>query len=321
MNRTEFLSSRMSSNMLIDAHTHNGSDLSNIVKFRYPTSQSVIDLVDKTHRSGIDLLITFPCPSDLFWFEPLFFRQNNKLVPQKNPPEPFPHYFNNETMYREIANFSGDHVLPFANFIPGIKDDQQVEYLHAKNSEGTLFGLKFHPLASQTPAEILESSPISNFAQQYRLPITIHTGPDKYSQPMKVFHLAQKFPTINFCAAHVGQFNQEFLDSIAKSRPENLFIDTSPFISLSHAYGQNHQDSVIDLPFSDPKQALLSLYDFLPNNLIWGTDEPWTTITNDKTGGIYSRVVYQQEADLLNSLPLSVRQKIAHNNTLRFLGR
>ncbi|MFA7301647.1 MAG: amidohydrolase family protein [Candidatus Shapirobacteria bacterium] len=319
--RSEFLSTELNSNVIIDSHTHNGSDLSNIVKFRYPSSQSIIDLTNKTKLSGVDYVVTFPCPSDLFWFEPATFHQRNKLVVQSSPIEPFPHFISNETMFREIANFGQGRALPFANFIPSFEDTRQIEYLETKIKEDSLFGLKFHPLASQTSMALLKDSPIIDFAQRHDLPILIHTGPDKYSNPLQLLELSRSYPNVRFCAAHVGQFQKNFIEPLVNEKPRNLFIDTSPLISLCFANRENISPNIYDLPFSDPQKTLHSLYSKIPDNILWGTDEPWTTITNDKTGGVYCRVTYSDEVNLLKTLPTEAVQKIANKNTLRFLGQ
>jgi predicted TIM-barrel fold metal-dependent hydrolase len=218
--------------------------------------------------------------------------------------------------------FGEDRVLPFANVYPGYEEQKQADYLEELGKGGMLFGLKLHTLAIQQSAIKLHNSPFLQVARSYSLPVLIHSGTDQISYPQNVVELARNNRDIRFCIAHVGRFEKKVFDSL-NDGDTNIFFDTSPFLSIAKVTPLDIDRGIggerLNLPYEDPTKALEVLCRMFPERMMWGSDEPYTTMTVDREGGVLMKVYYQDEVNLLNSLPSDLRAKIAHDNTIRFL--
>ena len=306
----------------VDVHTHCGFDHFNIIRRRYPTSQSVKDLVFKLEATGIDYAVSFQCANSTYYFD---FRElprkSHKLIPL--PAESFPYEFANRQLFYEVSLFGDDRILPFATILPKYDEGKQVESLSEYAKKNCLFGLKLHTLATLTYVKDLLGSAFMELATNYSLPVMIHSGPDEYSRPEKIIELAQSYPKVRFCIAHAARFEQSAFDMFSGNRNPNVFFDTSPFLSLCSLTPLDIQRGVggikLDLPYGNPRDALIKLYSFASENLVWGTDEPWTTITDDTQQGILAKFGYRDEVDLLNSLPKEIKIAIANDNIQKFL--
>lgn len=314
--------SKANTRTIIDAHTHCGVDNLNIIKRRYPSCQSVIDLVTKLKISGVEYAVTFPCPSSSYYFD-FVELSGEKVKLIERPAEGFPYEFANRQLFYEISLFGENRIFPFAGIFPCVQEERQIEFLENYSKKGVIFGLKLHTLATHTPATSLIGSPIMQYVEHYSLPILFHSGPDKFSGPENVLELAKKYPYVRMAIAHAGRFEQAVYDEFSTGKYPNVFFDTSPFISVciitTLDIKQGTYGSKLDLRYDSPKQALVQLASVVPNNLVWGTDEPWTTITDDRRGEILSKVVYKDESDLLSTLPENIRVAISNVNTRRFL--
>lgn len=306
---------------LIDVHTHSGFEMYNLVHRRYPTSQNVVDLESKTRLSGIDYVVVFPFPGQQFYRKPP--EDLSKSSDLSQGTEESPYYLANRQLLYEISMFGNDRFLPFANIFPGVEESLQARNLEEPIRDGKLYGFKLHTLATQTSADKLGNSVFLDLARSYSLPILIHSGPDTLSDPMNIIDLAGQNPDIRFCIAHAARFEKRIYDYLKDNPNENLFIDSSPFLSICKLTLQDIEDGAngekLDLAYDSPGQALQDLFGMLPDNLIWGSDEPWTTITDDRNSGILSPHNYQDEVSLLKSLPAGVISQIAHHNTSNYL--
>lgn len=312
---------RSNSNVLIDVHSHCGYGHYNVIKRRYPSTQSVVDLASKTKSAGIEYVVSFPFPGSTYYFDIPEIAKGNLHVP--NPIEEFPYHFANRQLFYEVSLFGEGRILPFANIYPKHKEQEQADYLGRLVKEGILFGLKFHTLATQYSALALIDSPFMEIAKRYSLPVLIHSGSDKISHPKNIVQLAEHHPEIRFCIAHAAKFEKNIFDYITKNKIKNVFMDTSPFISLTKDtlldIERNIGEEKLDLPYDEPKLALLKFCQLFPDFLVWGTDEPWTTITDDNQNNILFKITYKDEADLLQSLPEDIKRKIAYENSNLFL--
>lgn len=107
----------------------------------------------------------------------------------------------------------------------------------------------------------------------------------------------------------------------------NLFVDTSPFsVCCTLATRQDSgylSDQNLGIDYVDPVKVLVFVYGLLKEHIIWGTDEPWTTITDPKTGKIIVKSSYAQERLILERLAQAgfseIKYKIANYNIKRFL--
>jgi len=303
---------------VLDSHTHAGFDITNIVTRRFPTVQSVSDLVRKFKSTGVNNTITFPCASDLFWFDSSLVARSRQWKYTGESAEDFPYQFANSSHLNEVELFGEGVVLPFINILPAVREEEQINSVLEEIKRGDIFGLKFHPLAVHTRADSLKQSRFIEVAQRYNLPVTIHSGPDKYSQAQQIVELAQTFPDVRFCIAHAAHFDVKIFTNRGCKLP-NLFTDTSPFISLCYLANQEGcQDQILNLDYNDPARALVEFATRWPDNIIWGTDEPWTTLA-DKNKKILTKVSYEDECALLKRIPENLRRKISYENTMKYL--
>lgn len=305
-------------NALVDIHTHSGFGPFNMMRRRYPSSQSVQDLAFKTAHAGIDFVVTFPFAGATFYFDVEESLAGYYHVP--NPIEEFPYHFANRQLFYEASLFGEERVLPFACIYPLHEEERQSDYLEQLAKRDILFGLKLHTLATQYHAGNLNGSPFLQLARQFSLPVLVHSGDDDISHPMNIVTLAEQNSDIRFCIAHAARFNKNVFDYLDQHTIPNLFLDTSPFLSIAkRAQMAGTDETKLDLPYGDPQRALTNICDTHSDKIVWGTDEPWTSVL-DKTGdNIVLNVRYQDEANLLRSLPEDLQMTIANKNAKRFL--
>lgn len=316
-----YLDRRNNDETIIDVHTHSGVDNYNIIFKRYPTVQSVKDLVMKLNMTGVDFAVNFPCAASYYYLNLEALVTTGKFVPTQ--AEEYPYQKSNQQMLYEISLFGSDQLLPFFIVFPRFEIGRQVERMYELAKQDLLFGVKLHTLGSRSSVTSLANTEIMALAEEYSLPLMVHTGPDKYSLPDHVVQMALQYPNIRFCAAHVGRFEKSLYSSLLENPLSNLFIDTSPFISLCRLIPKDIQNKSggekLDLNYENPQEALSEVISLYGRHLLWGTDEPWTTITDDREKDIVYPIDYSDEVALLRTLPQSTINQIAYQNTYRFL--
>jgi len=65
--------------------------------------------------------------------------------------------------------------------------------------------------------------------ERYKIPISAHTGPERWGNAAQFAALASEFPEVNFILAHMGWCDQEAIRQsvLAASRHKNLYLETS----------------------------------------------------------------------------------------------
>jgi predicted TIM-barrel fold metal-dependent hydrolase len=244
--------------------------------------------------------------------------ENSELVPSGQ--QDFPYQKENEFLLYECELFGEGHTLPFLAINPREKVREQLLQIKKWMKRYKIYGLKFHTLATHSKATALRRTGFIELAKSHNLPIMIHAGFSGSARPKYIFEIAKENPEVRFCVAHLADFSQELFNLLDIDFLPNLFIDPSPFMALcvAAAYEKNTERKEFD--FRRPDIVLRQLAERYSENLIWGTDEPWTTPV-DKFGNIIERVDYEDEVILLNSLPKYLKQKIAYENSIRFLGK
>ncbi len=304
---------------IIDSHSHAGFDATNIVRRRYPIAQGILDMVRKMDANGVSHAAVFPAPSDLFWFDARGVAFDANWEPSREPAERFPYEHANRAHFSEVELFGRDRIMPFANVLPGVKEEEQIDLLREFTSTDQLFGLKFHSLATHTPLSSFVESLFARFAQDHSLPVMFHSGPDEYSRPEQALDVAEELPDLRICIAHAGDFEATFFNRLRAGRSENLFVDVAPHITNCHFAQQRTDGEVLDLAYEDPLEVLAQVYDLIPDRVLWGTDEPWTTVTDDANKKILVKVTYEDEVALLNRLPDQIRRSMSYVNPMRYL--
>jgi len=305
--------------VVVDCHTHaSGIDAFNFFVPRAPSSQSINELEEKITRAGVSYCIVFPMPFTLY-YNPRLALKEGKLQP--SGLENFPYEVENKTLLYEVGLSSG-RFIPFLAIDPKEKVEKQVEFLRKSRR---YFGLKLHTMATQSSVEDLENSPFLEILQERDIPLMVHSGREKNTLPITILNFAKRHPNIRICIAHLAGFDSWVLQQI--STIPNLFVDTSPFSVCCNLATKRDpgylSDQNLEIDYSDPVKVLVSIYGLLKEHIIWGTDEPWTTITDPKTGKIIIKSSYTQERLILEKLAQAgfseIKYKIANYNIKRFL--
>lgn len=291
--------------MLIDVHTHIGTDFYNQFYSTSPLGQDPEILSATIRKAGVELAVIFPQPFTLY-YDP---RTSNQHAMTRTGLLDYPYEVENR--YVEKAGVRFREFIPFACIDP--KSEQLFSHINESIQVGKIRGLKFHPLATHSYVKDLLFSPYMTLLEETGLPILIHSGNDKYSSPHDIVKIASEFPSVRICAAHLGGFSKAFLMQVEKHN--NLYVDTSPFVAMCKSalgtFGSVVQDDLVELPYSLPEGTLEELCRMIPRSLLWGTDEPWT---------MRGAVDYHFEVSILTSLKESSQYAIAEQNTCRFLG-
>lgn len=304
---------------IVDGHTHaSGIEGYNFFIPRVPSSQSIAELERKMVFNGISFAIVFPMPFSLY-YNPRVVLNENRLQP--SGLEDFPYEVENKALMHEVS-FSSGCFLPFLAIDPKERVEKQIEFLRG---ERNYFGFKFHPLATHSSVDDLRGSPFLDILIDRGIPLMIHCGRESNALPELVLSFAKDYPRIRICIAHLAGFDAEVI-SQAQSL-ENLFFDTSPFLNccfLSRKKDSRYfSPKGLALDYADPLKVLVEVNKIIRGHLIWGTDEPWTTVTDPKTGEIIVRSSYEKERSLLRQLEergfSDVKFEITNQNIKRFL--
>lgn len=304
---------------IIDVHTHaTGIDILNYFTPRVPSTQSLLEIRGKLTRYGISQAVVFPFPGSLYY--------NPRLILEKNIWEPsgmedFPYQQANMALLAEIR-IRGLHeqFLPFLAIDPLEKADEQIQYLR---SEQGYFGIKVHTLATRSSPQDIGFGFLT-LLRERNIPITFHTGKEGNVDPLFVIKFAQENPDIRVSLAHLAGLNRDALTTAAQV--ENLFVDTSPFVNICY-FGEKGwtryiAENRLTCDFSDPVAVMIQLYRLLPEKLIWGTDDPFSSFSNRK-GELVTDFSYKDEVAVLDKLwrggYKEVVKKIAYYNIHKFL--
>lgn len=310
--------SRFETKKIIDCHTHAGApDVANRERNFFPWVQSVAELEEKLAEAGVWGAAVFPFPNTTF-YEPSAYNLDKSLVVSGR--QPFPYADENQVLLDQAEGKS--NIFPFACIDPNFETEAQLTYLSSlMKGKPKIFGLKLHGYAVQGNAMQLAETGFADFAVAHNIPITFHSGSDQHSLPEHALNLAKLYPKLRVNLAHLATFKESVLDEI-KDYP-NVFTDCCPLTYLNDMAKEDSRwvNKPNHIVIDRPELTLIQYYQKLQDQLLWGTDEPWTKmITPD--GIVRSDHSLAEEAEVLSTLesllPVAVKS-IAHDNTLRFL--
>lgn len=303
---------------VIDCHSHSGgTDMFNYFSGNLPHSQSVSDLMMKVDQTGVNKIVTFPFPGSVYYDTKIMIANGNRIP---SGLEEFPYQFENRTIVHDCDQHNG-RVLPFACIDPTTEVSKQIEYLQSLKDRRKIFGLKLHTLACGCSAGRLVNSGFAEFAQTNDLPIMVHSGLDELSHPSNVLTVGRQYRDLRLCVAHMAALDGDVIDQISKT--DNIFVDCAPFLQFCHEVLVG--DTSVCYPNlidpTNPADSLFKYYNKLRNNLVWGTDEPWTT-SIESDGTIRSKHTYADEVGVIVDL-FHISEKavaaITNQNTMNFL--
>ena len=304
---------------IIDCHSHaSGIEAFNFFIPRVPSTQSITELERKMAGNGVSYAIVFPMPFSLY-YNPRVVLNENKLQP--SGLEDFPYEAENKALMHEVSSSSGCF-LPFLAIDPKEEVEKQVRFLRG---EKNYLGLKFHSVATHSSIDDLRGSPFLDILRERGIPLMAHSGRQENALPASIFSFAKDNPGIKLCIAHLAGFDAEVISKAQEL--DNLFFDTSPFLNccyLAHKGDSRYfSPGGFNFDYSSPLETLVKINSFLRGHLVWGTDEPWTTITDPKTGEIIVKSSYERESGLLEQLEKygfhDVKHQITNQNIKRFL--
>jgi len=308
-NRKEMLKKLQDHEVCIDVHSHCGEvSLYNLQHERLHTTQNMRDLSLKMRLAKVDYFVVFLMASSMYFDTRDFSRSGL---------EEYPYQLGNGALFYEASLF-GDRALPFMAIHPNVEEEKQLIALEERLSRDHLFGLKFHTLATHSKVSNLINSKFPEFLEKNKLPILIHSSDfDEYSDPNEIFKFLDLYPDIRVTIAHCGFFNAEFMNR-AKDF-QNLFIDSSSFNVLCQIFDRReNKKGKIELDWKDPKKAFAEIYNMVPKQFLWGSDEPWTCYT-DYSGELIVNGDLFKEKELLDAQVTSIRKGVSYHSTMRFL--
>ena len=87
--------------------------------------------------------------------------------------------------------------------------------------------LKIHPFHSRLAVTNDKYKPYFEFAENYKIPVCIHTAPDQFSKPQFVYEMAKKYPGINFIMVHMNLGGDHNLPIQYMKELDNLYSDST----------------------------------------------------------------------------------------------
>lgn len=297
--------------MLYDVHTHIGVDQAFILRGWWPYAATAQDLLEAMDAHGIDRAVCFPfCVSSAF--DPYSFadRKRVELLPGRVPYDR-----ENPLLLEEISRIDIEKRLRvLAMFDPSRRVAEQVERL--ENLRPHLAGLKVQGTVIESPISALlnEGRALMYFAEEYRLPVLIHTSimpADPWSQVADCIRVAEAYPKARFNLAHSLRFHEPSLkiirdmpnvwvDCAAHFNHCRLAVDDSPSVAV--------KSERVQADFTNPVDALQAVYDIIGPKYLWGSDNPFQSWCDDTMRMVHT---YKQEADALHALPAPIKHSMA----------
>ena len=301
-------------NKVIDCHTHcTGIDILNYLNYRYPTTADLIDFHEKMSKNGVDYSITFPMPTTLYY--------DGRMILQgeyiHSGISLFPYQIENEYLVKQIEHFKITNILPFLSFSIHCEVEKQVEHLRNLIEHYPVYGLKYHSKVEQYPVNKFgRGNKFLELAQEYNIPVVIHSEIREDSLPMNILSLAEMYPDVRFCVAHLACFSDVFFKEIDKKGYENVFFDTSPLsILIKPRNVYEYRQRIKTLNYNNPKEIFDYFYLRYSKKILWGTDNPWCytgkLASEKKTNGSY----YAKEISAVGTENI----KKLSENVIRFL--
>ena len=315
---------------IIDCHTHVGISINNyLATASYPYALTIEDLVVRMDFLGIDKSVVFPFESSYY---PLLGEDQALKSPAMSS---FPYEKENENLLREIYDIFpefSERLIPFMMFDPSRETEKQAVHLCELRKKYKICGLKTVTTYIQAfVSDFKEGNPIRDFAIEHKLPLTFHCSwpkSDIWANVFDVLDVAEKNPNLNFGVAHTARFSKEALDR-ADVLP-NCFVDISAFkihcdLATQNSTSIAEVDKRFTADYSAPAKVLEALAETYPNTIIWGSDTPYHNFAQkyvDAEGKLIDvklKASYDDEINILKSLPEQLIEQISNNNTLKYL--
>lgn len=197
--------------MIIDTHVHTGF---------FSSEEKVIDMSEEMVLKSMELYhIDFALVSnaaaeyDCEW-----------------NPIPLELQIGQEESFLKSVAFARNH-MDKIGIMPWIKPTTETANEHfeeiLKENLDIVYGIKVHPFHSKIAFDSERVEPYIKLAQKYNLPVVSHTADCDEASPERVYHMAKKYPDVNFVMVHMGlgTDNQQAISLLGKL--PNLYGDTT----------------------------------------------------------------------------------------------
>jgi predicted TIM-barrel fold metal-dependent hydrolase len=320
--------------LVIDAHTHVGTDPVNYTRGDFPYGISAEDMTLRMATQGIDAAVCFPMLYTTYFRFAAFC--TGRFVRDPGGPSTFPYEAENRTLCREIYEAfpaCAGTLLPFAFFDPARRQQEQAAGLRELAAQYPLFGLKTATSYLQSPITALlgRGSCLLDLASDLGVPVTIHTSVlpgDPWGDVFEILKVVKARPDVRFALAHTCRFDLRALDTAAEL--PNAFVDVSAFhihctlarrnspavAAKGHRFPADYRRHAVAL------QKIAAAY---PDTILWGTDCPYHLFK----GRFFDEKGKERVMDLpcepmteiteFRKLPRPLQKRIAYTNTLRWL--
>lgn len=145
-------------------------------------------------------------------------------------PIPMEKQISQEESFRRSIVFARTYpekigIMPWVKPATETADEAFEELL--KNNLDIVLGIKVHPFHSKIAFDSERVEPYIKLAQKYHLPMVSHTADCDEASPMRVYHMAKKYPDVDFVMVHMGlgTDNQEAIQLLGEL--PNLYGDTT----------------------------------------------------------------------------------------------
>lgn len=311
--------------MRIDNHTHLGVDPLFYLQGWSPYCLDIPRLFADSAGSRVDQFIVFPFVSYMD-LDQSALRENR--IQLSDNPDAVPYRFENRRLQTDLERCPPEwreKLWPFLIADPSRKTEEQVREWRNLPDTYPVKGIKIQGtiIQSKVIALLDQGACILDYAAEKNLPLLIHSSilpEDEWSQCADLLRVAEARPEIRFVLAHSCRYHLESLNRV--NELPNTWFDCS-------AHGIHCQCVTTGLPavaipeerfdtdYTSPARVLRDLAETYPDKLIWGTDAPFYSCEYER---LQLRSTYQDEVAYLDALPAALQEKVAHRNTLAWLG-
>jgi predicted TIM-barrel fold metal-dependent hydrolase len=229
----------------------------------------------------------------------------------------------------ELFTEQGKRCLPFAMLDPMREQAGQIAELRKLRAEYLFYGLKLQTTMLQSFIKTLgeEGRGFVELAAEWDIPFIIHSsvGPDDpWAQASDILDVAEKFPYVRFCLAHSCRYDRECLDRV-QALPNTWFDCSAHCIHCDGALRDlpyiAPRERRFETDYTNPARVIGDLAAAYPDKFIWGSDSPYysyVAMLGSERIALIS--TYKKEVEALRANPAEVVERIAHRNTLAWLG-
>lgn len=315
--------------MLIDCHNHIGADLMFYLHGDFPYAQQLVAMHDEGKALGIDRWIVFPFVTNAA-LDLAGLRRGEILFP--GGIEDVPYALENRRMLGEIYDLFPEiapRMLPFVMVDPMRNTAAQAAELRRLRERYRFHGIKLQTTILQAPIKhLLDAGRVFlELAEEWNLPFLIHSSiaeSDLWAQCGDILDVAEANPHLRFLLAHSCRYDKPSLDRV--NELPNTWFDNSahcihcegvvkemPFVALKHRRFASD--------YTDPARVTADLAAAYPTKFCWGSDSPFYSYAAEINGQVVRLIsTYEREIKSLTACGEAVMRRIAHDNTLAWLG-